>query len=67
MTPGTRVFELPPERFSLAAPIFAGATFDASYMDAVFEGKSEGRIFIDDPERPGAALLCRTYDYFVAG
>lgn len=61
------VYELPPERCTLAAPIFAGATFDAPYMDAVFEGKSAARIFVDHLERPGAALLCRTYEYFIGG
>ena len=67
MIPSTTVYELPAERFTLAAPVFAGATFDAPYLDAVFEGRSGGRIFIDDPVRPGAALLCRTYEYFVGG
>ncbi|MGI8644332.1 MAG: GNAT family N-acetyltransferase [Thermomicrobiales bacterium] len=67
MIPSTTVYELPVERFALAAPVFAGATFDAPYMDAVFEGRSDARIFVDDPERPGAALLCRTYEYFVGG
>lgn len=67
MIRSTTVYELPVERFALAAPVFAGATFDAPYIDAVFEGRGDGRIFVDDPERPGAALLCRTYEYFVGG
>ncbi len=61
------IYELPPEFFSVAAPFFRSAWFDRALIDAVFEGKQPGRIFVDDVRHPRASLLCRTYDYYVAG
>lgn len=62
-----QVYELSPARFELAAPLFVEAWYDRAYIDAVFEGSQVGRVFVDHAEQPTAALLCRTYDYFVAG
>ncbi|CAA9540137.1 MAG: Urease gamma subunit [uncultured Thermomicrobiales bacterium] len=67
MTSLPTVHELPPERFDRARALFAGATYDAVYADAVFQGIHDGRLFVDDPERPTAALLCRTYEFYLAG
>jgi len=50
-----------------ARALFADAPFDQPCYDAVFEGKQSGRLFVDDPDRPTAALLCRSYDYYAAG
>src|SRR3712207_4148218 len=62
-----RIYELPPPLFPRAAPLFAEAWMDGAFIGAVFEGKTPGRVFVDDAERPTAALMCRTYEYFVAG
>ena len=61
------VFELAPENFDVAEPLFADATFDRVHDRAVFEGKQPGRILVDDPDVPTAALLCRTYEYYLTG
>lgn len=61
------VVELAVEQLGRAAPIFAGAPADRAYLDAVFEGRSPGRVFVDRLERPRAALMARTYEYFLGG
>jgi RimJ/RimL family protein N-acetyltransferase len=61
------IYELPVDRFYVTAPLFAEAWFDEPYMDAVLKGRHPGRIFVDDPAAPSVALMCRTYEYFVAG
>jgi RimJ/RimL family protein N-acetyltransferase len=61
------VVELGPDQLGRAAPLFAGAAADRAYLDAVFEGRSPGRIFVDRLDRPRAALMARSYEYFVAG
>jgi RimJ/RimL family protein N-acetyltransferase len=61
------VYELPFDRFYVTAPLFAEAWFDEMYMEAVLKGRQPGRIFVDDAHAPSAALMCRTYEYYVAG
>jgi GNAT superfamily N-acetyltransferase len=61
------IFQLPPHLRFLAQPCFADAWFDRAQIDAVFEGRQPGRIFVDDLDHPSAALMCRTYGYFVGG
>jgi RimJ/RimL family protein N-acetyltransferase len=61
------VYELPFEQFGLTAPLFEQAWFDEMYMDAVLRGRQPGRIFVDRLDTPTAALMCRTYEYYVAG
>jgi len=61
------VYELPRALFDVAAPLFAPAWFDRAYIDAVLEGRDVGRVFVDDAVSPSAALLCRTFEYYVAG
>lgn len=61
------VYELPQSRVHLAADLFAGVDYDQPAYDAVFEGRQPGRLFVDHPESPTAAMLCRTYEYFIAG
>lgn len=61
------IYELPFAHFGVAAPLFVDAWFDEPYMEAVLDGKQPGRIFVDDPQQPTAALMCRTYEYYLAG
>ncbi len=61
------IYELPPALFDVAAPLFAPAWFDRAYIDAVLGGRDAGRVFADDPAAPTAVLLCRTFEYYVAG
>lgn len=63
----TIIYELPPALFNRAAPVFAPAWCDKPFMDAVLEGKDDGRIFVDRVEQPTAALMTRSYEYFVGG
>lgn len=61
------VYELPPPLFARAAPLFAEAWADRAFIGAVFAGTYPGRVFADDPARPTAALICRTFEYYAAG
>ncbi len=61
------IHELPRERFSAAAPLFAPIWFDEAQIGAALSGRQPGRLFVDDPRRPKAALLCRTYGFYPAG
>ncbi|MDQ2742633.1 MAG: GNAT family N-acetyltransferase [Chloroflexota bacterium] len=64
--PPATVYELPHYLIDRAASLFAGAWFDEAQIHSVFEGKQAGRVFVDDPDTPTAALLCRTYGYYLA-
>ncbi len=66
MTP-YHVYELPFDRFAVTAPLFSAAWFDEPYIDNVLQGRQRGRIFVDASDAPTAALMCRTYDYYLAG
>ena len=61
------IYELPQAQAGIAAPVFKGIWFDEAYIDSFFEGRQEGRIFVDNPRKPTAALLCRTFEYYIAG
>lgn len=61
------VYQLPQPLFSLAEPLFTGAWFDRAQIGAVFEGRQHGSIYVDDPHHPAAALMVRSYGYYVAG
>jgi hypothetical protein len=61
------VYEIGPSLRGESAPLFSGAGFDRALIDSVFEGRQDGRLFADEPHRPRAALLCRTYDWYIAG
>ena len=67
MTTQFTIYELPCTLFYRAKPLYAPAPFDQPAYDAVFEGRQPGRIFVDDADAPTAALMCRTYEYYVAG
>jgi RimJ/RimL family protein N-acetyltransferase len=64
---GLRTYELPPDLFSRVESLFATAWFDEAQIGAGLEGRQPVRVFVDDPQRPGAALLCHPYDYYIAG
>lgn len=40
---------------------------DWAYIEAGLTGVNPARVLVDDPERPTAALMCRTYEFFVGG
>lgn len=61
------IYQLPFDHFANGRFLFAGTGYEEPFLDSVFEGLMPGQLFIDDLHQPTAALLCRTYDYFVAG
>jgi RimJ/RimL family protein N-acetyltransferase len=61
------IYELPFPLFQRVKPLFDEAWFDESCYEAVYAGWQPGRIFVDNAETPTAALMCRTYEFFVAG
>jgi hypothetical protein len=63
----TTLFELPFDQFSRVQPLFADAPFDQPCYDSAFEGAQPARIFADDADMPNAALMCRSYEYYLAG
>jgi RimJ/RimL family protein N-acetyltransferase len=63
----TMIYELPPDLFEQARPILGHPPADLAYIDAGLRGVNPARIFVDDPDRPTAALMTRTYEYFVGG
>jgi GNAT superfamily N-acetyltransferase len=50
-----------------ATRLFADPPFDPSVVEAAIEGVQPARLFVDDREHPRGALLCRTYEYYLAG
>lgn len=64
---GTTIHELAPASFPVVRPLFDAVWFDEAQIGAVLQGKQAGRVFVDDPDRPRAALLCRTYGFYPAG
>ncbi len=61
------IYELPYGLFQRAAPLLAATSIERSVIDAALEGRQPARLFVDDARRPTAALLSRTYEYYVAG
>ena len=61
------IYELPLSKFELARPILGSPPADFAYIDAGLTGMSPARVFVDDPEQPTAALMTRSYEYFVGG
>ncbi len=51
------IYELSSDHFQRAAPVYADVWFDRSSIDSVLAGQRAGRVFVDDPSRPSAALL----------
>jgi RimJ/RimL family protein N-acetyltransferase len=63
----TIVYELDTSRMHVARSLFDTAWFDEAYIDSVFESRQPGRLFVDNPEQPTAAILFRTFGFYVAG
>src|SRR5688572_29263807 len=63
----TTIYELPFDRFEVARPLLSDPPADWAYIEAGLTGINPARIFVDDPERPAAAIMCRTYEYFPGG
>ena len=63
----TTIYELPPSQFERARPILGNPPADFAYIDSGLTGASPARVFVDDPGQPAAALMTRTYEYFVGG
>lgn len=61
------IYELLPGSFPVVRPLYEVVWFDEAQIGAVLEGKQTGRVFVDDPDRPRAALVCRTYGFYPAG
>ena len=63
----TTVFELPPAAFERTRPVLGHPPADLAYIDSGLRGINPARVFVDDPDQPSAALMTRTYEYFVGG
>lgn len=63
----TTIYELPPDLFERARPILGHPPADFAYIDAGLRGINPARVFVDDADQPTAALMTRTYEYFVGG
>lgn len=61
------IYELPRARFDRAQRLFAETWMDGAFIWGVFEGRLAGRVFVDDPGRPTAAMLAQAFEYYVAG
>lgn len=61
------VFEVDPIRFQQGRDLFRDIWFDAAQIGSAFDGMQAGRLFVDDLERPIAAMLARTFEYYVGG
>ena len=63
----TTIYELPSSQFELARSVLGSPPADFAYIDAGLTGMSPARIFVDDQQRPAAALMTRSYEYFIGG
>jgi len=62
------IHELEKTAYEKARPLFQEMEHSQLFADAIFEGNHVGRIFVDDPERPTAALLAPMCEFFfIAG
>ena len=58
------MYELEKTDYEKACPLFRGMGHSQLFADAVFEGNHVGRIFVDDPVSPTAALLAPICEFF---
>ena len=61
------IYELPRALFGRAQKLFAETWMDGAFIRGAFEGRLAGQLFVDDPERPTAAMLVQAFEYYVAG
>ncbi len=64
--PGT-IYELSPVLYGRVSNLFDVVHFDRAQIGAVLEGRQAGRVFVDDPLHPSAALMTRTYGFYLSG
>ncbi|HOT91665.1 MAG TPA: GNAT family N-acetyltransferase [Anaerolineae bacterium] len=58
------IYELEKTAYEKACPLFQGMGYSQLFAEAIFEGNHAGRVFVDDPERPTAALLAPLCEFF---
>ncbi|HEY8601358.1 MAG TPA: GNAT family N-acetyltransferase [Thermomicrobiales bacterium] len=61
------IYELPSALYARAVLLFAETWMDGAFIWSALREGQEARLFVDDPTQPTAALLCRTFEYYVAG
>ena len=61
------VYELPQSRFQIVRHLYREIWFDGAFIGATFEGSHQGRLFVDDPDRPTSAMMTNAFEYYVAG
>ncbi len=62
------VFELPPSRYQVVAPLFNDVWIDRALIDSVIEGTEAARVFTDDGQQPETVLMCcERGDYIIMG
>ncbi|MBN2549291.1 MAG: GNAT family N-acetyltransferase [Anaerolineales bacterium] len=58
--------ELTPDQYESVLPLFAGFDYSLS-LHAAVQGRSLGRIFVDDPRQPRTAFALTVEGYLLAG
>lgn len=58
------IYELKKTAHEKARPLFQGMGHSQLFANAVYEGNHVGRVFVDDPEHPTAALLAPLCEFF---
>ena len=58
------IYELEKATYKKARPLFQEMGHSQIFADAVLEGYHAGRIFVDDPESPTAALIAPMCEFF---
>ncbi len=57
---------LDPDRLPLAADLFAALDYHLA-VPAILAGNAPGRVYVDDPRRPSAALACTPHRFYLSG
>jgi hypothetical protein len=56
--------QLPASEYARAMPLFAAIPYQRAAVFTVLEGRQAGRVFVDHPDHPGAALIISDFCYF---
>ena len=59
------MYLLPRDHYSSARPILHALDVHLA-VDAILDGRTEGQVYVDDPERPRAALAQRRHRFYLA-
>ncbi len=62
-----QVYELPVHQFERVMPLFEATWFDEMFIMPSLRGSQPGRVFVDRVDQLGAAILFRTYEFYLAG